>query len=305
MKKLTVLFFINFAMCVTAQSSPFSGNGLELGRFEYSLLPSIGNTQLEKTAVSVGLGKKFGKSLLTFGINYTKYDIYFKDILLGNTLSDFENIHTMRINFFYSRPLKNNWFVNALVSPMLSSTLTEDISTDDFFYNTFLSASKLWIKNDLRTNLTLGVGFGTLFGRPRVFPIVSYSKQLSLNTRYSIGLPFSGLFHDINEKNTINFTLSPEGLFANNASSILNTENEEINNSRLQFNGLKLTLGYQLKFDENWITHFKLGYMPISNMEVIDLEDNTLYDINTNETIFLNIAVSFNLNKKRNENTNN
>jgi hypothetical protein len=45
--------------------------------------------------------------------------------------------------------------------------------------------------------------------------------------------------------------------------------------------------------------------MPISNMEVIDLEDNTLYDINTNESIFLNIAVSFNLNKKRNEKTNN
>lgn len=305
MKKIIVLFFSYFTMLLTAQNSPFSGNGLELGRFEYNLLPSLGDTQLEKTTLSIGMGKMLKKSLLAFGLNYTKYDIFFKGVKLGNMLDDFENIHTLRLNLIYRRPLKNNWSLNALISPMLSSTFSEDVSTDDFFYNTFLSTSKMWVKDDLKSNLTLGVGFGTLFGRPRFFPMVSYSKQLSLKTRYSIGLPITGFFHDFNEKNGVNFTISPEGLFANNASSILNTQNEKINNSRLQFNGLKLAMGYQLKFEENWITHFKLGYMPISNMEVIDLEDNTLYDINTNETIFLNIAVSFNLNKKRNEKTNN
>jgi len=222
---------------------------------------------------------------------------------LSSRLDDFENIHAIRLNFIYRKPLKNNWSINALVSPMLSSTFTGDISADDFFYNTILSTSKIWVKNDLKSNLTLGVGFGTLFGNPRLFPMVSYNKQLSLNTRYSIGLPVTGVFYNINEKNAINFTLSPEGVFANNSSRILNTQNEEIQNSRLQFNGLKLTLGYQLKFDENWITHFKFGYMPISGMEILDLEDNTVYDIDTNESIFLNIAVSFNLNKKRNEKT--
>ncbi|MBV7267748.1 DUF6268 family outer membrane beta-barrel protein [Winogradskyella luteola] len=305
MNKIAVLFFSFFTMLSTAQNAPLLSNGLELGRFEYSLLPSLGDTQLEKTAVSLGMGKKINKSLLAVRLNYTKYDIYFKDALFGNALNDFENIHTIRLNLIYKRPLRNNWFLNALISPMLSSTFEGDISADDFFYNTFLSTSKVWTKNDLKSNLTVGIGFGTLFGRPRLFPLVSYSRQVSLNTKYSIGLPVTGLFHNIDKKSAINFTLSPEGFFANNSASILNAQGEEIANSRMQFNGLKIALGYQLKFEENWITHFKLGYMPISNMEVIDIEDDTLYDIDTNETIFLNIAVSFNLNKKRNEKTKN
>ncbi|WP_299117426.1 DUF6268 family outer membrane beta-barrel protein [uncultured Winogradskyella sp.] len=305
MKKITIILFSFFVNLSIAQNSLFTGGGLEVGRFEYSILPSLGNTQVEKTALSIGAVKKLGKSLLTFRLGYTKYDIYFKDVLLTNTLDTFENIHNVRFSLIYRKPLKNNWSINALISPMLSSTLDGNLSTDDFFYNTFLSTSKIWVKDSLKSSLTLGAGFGTLFGRPIFFPILSYNKQINSNTRYSIGLPMTGFFHDFNKKNAINFTLSPEGFFANNSTSILNAQNEKIRNSRIQLNGLKLTLGYQLKFDEHWITHFKLGYIPVSNMEIIDLEDKTLYDINTNETIFLNIAVSFNLNKKRNEETNN
>ena len=72
----------------------------------------------------------------------------------------------------------------------------------------------------------------------------------------------------------------------------------DIRDTKLQFNSLKLSLGYHLKFDENWITHFNFGYIPFSELEVLDKENNLLIPVNTEGTTYFNLGVSFNLNTK-------
>ena len=285
-----------------AQNLPFSKDGFELARLDYTLFPSLGEVQLEKTNFSLGIGKKLNKGLLAFNIGYTRYDLFFKESPSAILLADFEDLHSVRFNIIYGRFLKNNWAINAMISPMLSSNFEGNLTTEDFVYTSFLSATKSWPKGNLTSKLTFGAAFGTLFGRPRLFPLISYSKELSPTMRYSLGLPVTGFFYDVNDKSTLNVTIRPEGFFANNSIPLMLDNGQQITDSKLQFNGLKLALGYRLKFNNNWRAQFNLGYLPVNTMEIIDNDNNTIYDIETDETIFINIALSFNLKKKQNEN---
>lgn len=287
MKSILTLFFSFSVFQLMTQSNALSRKDRELASLEYTLLPDLGDLQTQKKGISFGYGKMFKSSYLKLGLGYTQYDLFFNESYYSNKLESFENLYNIRLDFIYMKPLKNNWSFGASVSPAVSSTLQGSITKEDFIHNSFVSLNKRWFTNNLNSKLTFGVGYGTVFGSPRYFPLISYSTQLSKKSSYSIGLPITGYFYKINERNSIDLTMSLEGSFANNPAPILNPQNQKINNSKIQFRGVKLGVGYHQKFDKNWVAHFGLGFMPNNSIEITDKDSNIIYDVNTNHPFTL------------------
>ena len=299
MKNILIILLIFTSLITQSQNNPLAGNGFEALRIDYMHAPKMGDVDIKNLGFSFRLPLITKTGVFVAGLKYNRNDLSFRNGLYSNNLlSSFNEVHNIYLSVMYMKPLKNDWLLNALIAPTISSTLHEPISSEDFIYNSFVSFTKKWEKNNLYTNLTFGLAFGTIFGEPRLFPLISYNKQFSEKLKINIGLPSTGVFYDFNHKNSIDFTASPEGFFANNSSSVMINNQSDIRDTKLQFNSLKLSLGYHLKFDENWITHFNFGYIPFSELEVLDKENNLLIPVNTEGTTYFNLGVSFNLNTK-------
>ncbi len=285
-----------------SQQGNLLNSGFELGKIEYSIFPSLSDIQLERQGLTINLGKKLHSSVLGFGLNYNKYDLTLKDTYENNLFNSFRDFHSINFRLFYSKPIKNNWTMHVAFSPTLSSNFERNLSMEDLIFASFASFEKTWINDDFKSNLRLGIGYGTLFGAPTILPLISYSKQINNHLGYSIGLPVTGIFYQINKQNSLNLTLKPEGFFVNNSGKIAIEGTNYSANTKLQFNALNMSLGYRLKLGDNWISHFNIGYLPINNMEVLNENNNTIYDFDSNESIAINVGLSFNIKRNNNEN---
>lgn len=304
MYAIFVFIFTSSSICRAQLEMMSPNNGFEIGRLEYGLLPSVGDVQFQKTHLSLGGGFKLGeKSIMGVRVGYTLIDTYFKENPSFVGFEDFENLNLINLNVFYRLTLKEDWAFNIALMPVLSSTLQTSITAEDLIFNSMSSLTKKWRNdNGEKRLLTFGLLFGTQFGAPRLLPLINYTHEINKSSKYMIGLPVTGYFHTIDEKNTIDFTIRPEGFFVNNPATNSFEPNSMVRDANLQFNAFRFGVGYHLKFNTNWVTHFNLGFVPASNLEVVDSDNNTLYDFDADASVFLNIALSFNINRKKNEN---
>ncbi|MEM9678728.1 MAG: DUF6268 family outer membrane beta-barrel protein [Bacteroidota bacterium] len=302
MKRYLILITIGVMLRVEGQQIGNPLDGIEIGRLEYGYISGIGDVQIERKGIGFNFGKPLKKGQSGIGVGYNNFHLTFKDASEFNNFSSFDHIHNIRLSLFYRRPLKNNWSFSLGISPLISSTLNDNISGEDIVYTSFTSVSKRWLKDGNISVLNLGIGFGTLFGRPSVFPVISYFKQVSEAFSYALGLPQTGAFFTLNDKNRIDITARPEGLFGNNATELaFDDGNATRINTKLQYNALRLNVTYNLKFGANWTTFFTAGYIPFSTLKVVDDDNNDLYDFNADDSAFFNVGIRFNINRKSNE----
>lgn len=299
MRKIVIVLSLIFGgKSIYGQIGRIGRDGVELARFDYTMIPSIGDIELKRTSIAFNFGAKVKKGLLGFGLGYDNSTLYFKSADAHNLHNNFTNLHTVRMNIVYRKPLKNNWAFNTVFAPMLSSNFAGSLTTEDFVFNSFTSFSKRWFKNELKSSLNIGLGFGTLFGSPRLFPLASYYSEINEKLSFSIGLPRTEVTYKLNDFNSINLNVKPEGLYANNSSDLVLEDGKIYENSKVVYNALKLSLGYNMKFEKNWVASFNLGYIPVSSVTILDNNDNDINDFNTDDSVFVNVGVSFNINKK-------
>lgn len=264
---------------------------------DYKIIPNSKDIQLEDKTVTVAFSSLLDKSAIGFGLNYTHNSIDFKDHSLYNDFSAFEELHTVQLYADYKQPLKQNWDLNVAFTPYISSTLNENISSNDLVLSYAVNFVKNWEKNGLKSYLKLGAGYGALFGAPNFYPLVSYSSQVNEKFRYEIGIPVSGAYYNFNDKSRMHIKAEPESIYANNASAFFLNNKDVLYNSKLEFKAVKLSLGYSFHLDSNWATYFNVGYLTNSELSVNN-NDNKIYDFGSDEALTLNVGLRFNLNKK-------
>ena len=147
----TVPFVLMTNYMISQQGNPLNP-GFELGRVEYSIIPSLNDIQLERQGFSINLGKKFYSSILGFGLNYNKYDLTLKDANENNLFDSFKDFHTINLRLFYRKPIKNNWSMHVAFSPVLSSNFEGDLTIEDVIFSSFASLDKTWIKDGFRSD---------------------------------------------------------------------------------------------------------------------------------------------------------
>ncbi|WP_178984080.1 DUF6268 family outer membrane beta-barrel protein [Winogradskyella helgolandensis] len=264
---------------------------------EYGNYLNLNDIQLENKSVAIDFTSLLDNPTFGFGIDYTNHSIDFEDYDRFHDYSAFEELHSVEIYARYKKALVNNWDLNFTVAPYLSSTFNEAISSDDFVLSYSVNFLKTWDKDGLKSTLKLGAGYGSLFGEPNFYPLVSYSKNVSKKLRYEIGIPVTGVFYKLNAQSSLDFKAEPESIYSNNASGFGIESDEIVYNSKLEFKAVKLGLGYKFRFDENWSTYFNMGYIMASELSLTD-NNNKIYDFDSKESVALNIGISFNINKK-------
>lgn len=138
-------------------------------------------------------------------------DLEFMDMKEDNQFAQFSDIHNVRFNMFFSKPLKNNCSMNMMVVPLISA----------------------------------------------------------------------------------NF----EGDFINNSTSLF-LDDITCNEPKPQMNALKLELGYRINMGSSWASFFNLGFIPISNIEILDA-NNDVYSFESDQTNSIGAGVIFNINQEQ------
>ncbi|WP_179334536.1 hypothetical protein [Winogradskyella costae] len=264
---------------------------------EYNSYSDLNAVQLDAKSMIIDFTTVLDKPTVGFGMSYTNHSLDFDEYDWSHDYSAFEELHTVELFARYNKALRNNWNVNITVAPYLSSTFNESVSTDDFILSYATSFTKTWDNDGLKSTLKLGAGYGSLFGKPNFYPLISYSNNVNEKLRYEIGIPLTGVFFKLNEQSSFDLRAEPESIYANNASSFSLVNNTVVYNSELEFKALKLGVGYQFRFDDNWSTHFNMGYLLASELTLSE-NDHTIYDFDSKESLSLNIGISFNINKK-------
>ena len=275
----------------------------EIGGFEYSVIPDIGDTQVEKYATSINFGTKLGKGVAGFGISYTFYDfLYKKDSFIDFNLAPYQNIHNIRFRMFYRYMINESWSGNIMFSPVISSNLEGNLSNDDLIISSILSVSKRWGNDDTFSVLTFGLGFGTPFGEPQFFPAISFRKKINANWSYVLGIPETRVNYTYRERHTFSGKATFNGLFGNASSSVLLPDGSIQTNTKLQYNSLNTGFQYNYRIQPNWTTTISLGYAPWNQLKILDNNNDELYDIASDSSFYISMGLKFNLNKTMNEN---
>lgn len=296
-KTIHYLAFSLVSMVSYGQKMFTSTTAEDLIALDYEIYPSLNQIQFENKSVAIDFTSLLDTSNIGFGVSYTNHSFDFEDYTMYNNFNSFEELHSVEVFAKYKMALANNWDLGVTLAPYLSSTFNNKITNEDFVLSYSANFIKSWDNEGLKSYLKLGVGYGSLYGKPSFYPLVSYTKNVNEKLRYEIGFPRSGVFFNINAQSSIDFTVAPESIYVNNSSGF-SLENTAVNyNSKLEFKALKASLGYTFQFDNYWSSYFNVGYLAASEL-TIENNDNKIYDFGSNESLSLNLGISFNINKK-------
>ncbi len=294
---LHFIIFSLFSIASYGQKMFTTTEGGDLVTLEYSNYLDLNNVQFDNKSIAIDFSSLLKESNLGLGMTYTNNSIDFVSYDRTHNYSMFETIHNVEIFARYKKAIVNNWTMDLVLVPYLSSTLNDKISNDDFILSYSANFTKTWYKDGLKSALKLGVGYGALFGKPDFYPLISYASNVNEKLRYEIGIPITGVFYELNEQNGFDFTVEPESIYAYNGSDYRIENGQIIHNSELEFKAIKFELGYNFKFDNNWSTNFNVGYLVDSELTISE-NDNNIYDFDSGESLSLNIGISFNINNK-------
>ena len=270
----------------------------DLVALDYNIYTSLNDVQFEKKSITVDFTSLLKKPTFGFGVHYTNTSSDFEDYDMYNHFNSFEELHSLEIYAKYKKALANNWDLDITLAPYLSSTFNEKITSEDFVFSYAANFIKTWHKdNGLESYLKLGAGYGSLFGKPNFYPLISYSNNVNEKFRYEIGFPITGAYYAVNEQSIISLTGKPESIYANNASGFSMENDAVFYNSKYEFTALNVALGYNFQFDSNWSTYFNVGYLTASELSITK-NDNVIYDFDSDDSLSLNIGISLNINNK-------
>jgi hypothetical protein len=192
-------------------------------------------------------------------------------------------------------PLSEKWELHADFGVALVSTLGSKITEQDFVY-TGGSYLKRGLGNGKASHITLGVGYYTFFGKPEIYPVFSYYREISGNFSVEFGFPSTVLNYNFNEKAGLKATLDFNGIYAN----LSNPVNADWENTAQKAELYKTSLGldYNYELDESWSFNLGAGYLLNNEYNLLNRKNNNIFSVNTASQPFFTTGIKFNLKTK-------
>ena len=277
----------------------------EIGRASYELVPDLGGNQLEKYEVGMRFGRPIGRSVVGFSANFVRYKWLFNETPIEVDLRPYTDFYRVQAGVFYGYRFNDSWSGMIRFSPGIMSNLRTSLSGEDWVFNTMASATRQWGDTASVKRLVFGIGFGTLVGTPRLFPVISYGEEINDAWSYILGFPQTQIVYQPNPQNQISLGASPDGLYGNNGEATAVDVGNVQENTKLRYAGINTGLRYRRRLDPNWTAIINSGYTIPLNLEITDADNTTLYDLNAHGSFYITMGLSFNLNMMNNEENSN
>jgi Domain of unknown function (DUF6268) len=231
----------------------------------------------------------------SFFSNFTNSHINLLHPLNNYNDEEISTIYGLDIGLKKEFLIVGNWKAKVILNPQIINSNFSNLAHDNFIFNTSVSIQKYFRKN---TSFTLSVEYGTQFGKPRVYPLIAFTKKISPKMSYLIGFPKSSFTYDFNEKNSFEFIGINESYY----SPINNSYSRYLEQTALSYKSLfisKITasLGYNYYFSNRSIININLGKSFHNNLTIEESNyTSTKYNFSNNFTI--SMGFKYNLNFK-------
>ncbi|WP_323026964.1 DUF6268 family outer membrane beta-barrel protein [Gelidibacter japonicus] len=293
----SLMFFGSF-LIAKAQGSINTVNNEAIIKGDYAVFTDVGDVEMTNKSIQMNLYKTYTSDHLQFAISYANQSRRFKDMHESSVFNSLENSYSIGFKTAYTKTHKDNWSTSLSIEPQINSTFKTSLNSNDFMLGGSLTISKHWntINLDRKAEMAFGLRYDTLFGKPILYPVLSYTHFINTDWNYTVGFPFSSVNYSINENQIISALIGPEGYYTNNSDVISINGTDSFSNSKLEFRSLFMGMDYQLKFDGNWTTNFGISYVPNPELRVLDTNDNEIYSFGSEESFRINFGVKYKLN---------
>lgn len=287
-----ILFFL-FLVIVSAES--YSQFDKELLSINYTYAPT-GNDDhdFSKIDMRFGLPIKLKNGFLRNSVNFNYFKTNFEDDISFNT-TDLEQVYGINYGLMYTHNLSDKWGLNLRGGVSLTSNLTDKISGDDLQFIGGVTAVKRGGTFDKPSKFVFGLGYATITGKPRVIPLVSFTKRINDKFSYGIGFPRTYALYKVNEKSTLKGMLWMNGYYSNLSDPVDIGYNVDAEKS--SFSAIALGLDYSYRLNKLWSIVFKGGYSLKSKYDLLDSENEIIYNFDSSAKPYFSTGVKINLNR--------
>jgi len=266
----------------------------DLARLEYSFIPKTKSedqyTRL-KALINYPIELK-NDTYLIVGAEYNRVLLNLEDHYPFNT-SGLNKIHVIDLSLGYTFKWNKNWRFGIKFNPRIASTLTKQLSSDDYFMN-----GGIFFVNDRKKDeslkrpyrLILGLTYNATTGVPFPLPFVSYFREINEHWSFNAGVPKSNLKYSINNKNNIQTFVGLDGYLAHlQEPSIVNGESVAHISMSIIVGGL----GYEYLFSKHLVGYLYTGYTFRLNNVLRNKNRDEIFKLDDVNAFYLRTGIKF------------
>lgn len=223
------------------------------------------------------------KSKLSNTLKYSHLNVNYE---LGS-FESFENpdhFNQLENQFEFSQNVSKTTALKFTVTP--TANFQQNFGISDL---TILGSFEVYQKLGSKTDLNFGVARSTVFGYPKIIPVLSLNYRINDKSNMLIGFPESKAEYSNNARNKFMLTNRFNGNFYNLDSQINLTREA----AKMNLSQMTSAFEYERNVDKNWFLNFKAGYDFNKKYTLIDNDNHTVYDFNSGNGYILGIGIKY------------
>ena len=230
------------------------------------------------------------KGTLINSLEYSNYKMdYNATEKLDVTAFGIVDFNSIAYSLEYRNEILNGWNYAITASPTIASNFESSISLDDVSLEGSVVFSKMFAKNKLK----LGVVRNSSFGFETPIPVIAVEGAINEKVTYSVGFPITEVSYKVNETNQFSMYAKPTGFYATIGNSVFVNVDDEV--KKAQFQSIVSGIKFSHSVDENWKIEVDAGYQLKSEYELLDKNENSVYEFKTKNNFSAGVSLKFNV----------
>jgi hypothetical protein len=266
----------------------------DLARLEYSFIPkSKSEDQYTRLRALFNYPIETSKDCyFIVGAEYNRIILNLEDDYPFDTAL-LQTINVIDLNLGYTFKTSETWRLGFKFNPRIASTLTNKLTSDDFFLNGGIFAIKDKTKDEnikRPFRLILGLTYNATAGVPFPLPFISYYRRINETWSFNAGVPKSNLKYFINENSILQAFVGLDGYFAHLQRP------QSINGKQVDNISLSIAvggLGYEYNFTKHLVAYMYTGYTFRLNNALRDENRGEVFKLDNINAFYLRTGIKF------------
>ncbi len=249
-------------------------------RLEYMLMPrNDSGVELSRIKLVANMPIKVKDSnAIVIGGEYNRlaYDLQHSDITLGAGSPN--HFYIVDFNVAYVLKYSKDWRFIGVITPRLSSTLTNRLENGDVSVNATIGAFRDRQDIEKPTRLVLGLAYNSTVALRIPLPVVYFEKRFHPNWTYVVGAPKTGMKYHFKEKHIIQAEFILDGYYVNLQNNY--TLPDAGFASSISSSAALVTLGYSYNFTKVMSIYAFMGHTLFQEGVLRDTDRNDIFTLN-------------------------